>query len=244
MTMETGISAPGEPRTVPWGSLERGVAGDYELRFDDVLSEAWRLTKGSKGVIVTGIALLMIVSTAFSMLGALIAEPGDDSAGAVMARTLIQLASGIVTYPILAGMQLYAIRRAAGDPAAGFDDITSCFRIALPIFGLYLLQGLLTIAGALLFLLPGLYLAVAYTLAQSLLVERGLGIWEALETSRKAITHRWFLVFGIGLVVGLAVALGALLTLGIGLIWLAPFWMLTIGVLYVRMFGYGGAAPA
>ena len=44
--------------------------------------------------------------------------------------------------------------------------------------------------------------------------------------------------------VGVVVALGALLTLGIGLVWLVPFWMLSIAVLYVRMFGYGGPAPA
>jgi hypothetical protein len=243
MTMEPG--SPAQP-DVPanQGSLERGIAGHYEIRFDDVLSEGWGLVSGSKGVLLGGLALVVLVSILFSMLSALVADPNDDSLGANLAETLIQIASGLVTYPLLAGMQLYAIRRAAGDPRAAFNDVTSCMRLALPIFGLYLLQGLLTGVGFLLFVLPGIYLAVGYLLALSLFVERGLGIWEALETSRKAITHNWFLVFGILLIMGLGVTLASLLTLGIALIWLLPFAMLVIAVLYVRIFGYAGRVPA
>lgn len=244
MTMEPGTPMRAESLPSDQGSLERGLAGQYEIRFDDVLSEGWRLVSGSKGVLMGGLALFMLISFLFSMLGALVADPADESLGANLARTLIQIASGLLTYPVLAGMQLYAIRRAAGDPAAGFSDVTSCIRLALPIFGLYLLQGLLTGVGFLLFVLPGIYLAVGYLLSLSLFVERGLGIWESLETSRKAITHNWFLVFGVLLVMSVGVLLATVLTLGIALIWLLPFSMLVIAVLYVRIFGYAGRAPA
>ncbi|MEZ4291022.1 MAG: hypothetical protein R3E53_11035 [Myxococcota bacterium] len=79
-----------------------------------------------------------------------------------------------------------------------------------------------------LLIVPGVYLAIAYQMAMPLVIERGLGLWDALETSRKAITHCWFRYL---LVLLVAVAgLGAELLdrpFGIGAIWALPFFTLS-----------------
>ena len=90
--------------------------------------------------------------------------------------------------------------------------------------------------GLCLLVLPGIYLLVAYWMALPLMLEKNLGIWEALEASRKAITHRWFLFFGIS-VVQILIFLLALVPLGLGLIWVIPMLLVMDGVLYRTVFG-------
>ena len=46
-------------------------------------------------------------------------------------------------------------------------------------------------------MLPGIYLAVSYVFTQVLIVDKKLGFWEAMETSRKVITRQWWRVFGL-----------------------------------------------
>jgi uncharacterized membrane protein len=77
---------------------------------------------------------------------------------------------------------------------------------------------------------------VAYILAIPLVVERKLSPWQALETSRKAITQHWFKVFGLFLVLGVIVLVSAI-PLGIGLVWTLPMAIIAIGVLYRTIFG-------
>ena len=56
-----------------------------------------------------------------------------------------------------------------------------------------------------------------------------------METSRRAITHRWWSVLGLGLLVGLLMGVSALGLL-IPLIWTFPWAMMTTAVLYKRIF--------
>ena len=98
-----------------------------------------------------------------------------------------------------------------------------------------ILMTLLIFVGYVLLVIPGLYLSVAYLFVLPLLVQRELGMLDALEVSRKAITHRWFTVLGILLALALINVIGAI-PLGIGLIWTIPWTMLAMGVMYQRIF--------
>jgi len=60
--------------------------------------------------------------------------------------------------------------------------------------------------------------------------------WQALETSRKTVTHKWFAVFGLLIVLSL-INMIAMIPLGIGLIWTLPLTMLVMGAIYKIMFG-------
>ena len=82
----------------------------------------------------------------------------------------------------------------------------------------------------------GLYLSVAYMLALPLVAERGLTPWQALETSRKAISRHWFKVFGLLLVLSLLM-LVSMIPLFIGLIWTGPLFVVSMGILYRTIFG-------
>ena len=90
--------------------------------------------------------------------------------------------------------------------------------------------------GLVLLVLPGIYLAIAYGFAIPLALERGLSPWEAMETSRKAVTHRWFAFLGLSLVCALLLML-SVLTLGIAYIWVLPLCVLAYGIAYRNLFG-------
>jgi hypothetical protein len=81
---------------------------------------------------------------------------------------------------------------------------------------------------------------IAYTGAVPLVVDKGLSPWQALESS-KAITHKWFTVFGLFFGVGILVTLSMIPVL-LGLIWTIPWAILCFGVLYHRVFGVSSVA--
>lgn len=221
-------------------SLDAAMAGDWDFDFGEVLSEAWRLTNGSKGVIWLGAAITLGANMVFQGLNAFAAESGSSLLYLLLAVAYI--GSLVVGYAVNGGTTLYAVKRAAGDETASFDDVLKGFTMILPILGVLLLYGLLSMVGLLLFVIPGIYVMVACVLALPLKVERGLGVWESIQTSRKAVHHRWFKVAALLFVTALAVGFGSILTLGIGAIWLIPYFSLVYGVLYREAFGYSGAA--
>lgn len=225
----------------PWGaagSIENAVAGRYDFAIGDVMSEAWGLVKGFKGTFwAAGIViyLMTIVSiliwTRISM-AIFAGHPG--TIGPAIFNGLI----GAFMAPLYVGMTALVVRRAAGMPATFSTAFAYLGKVPL-LFVSGLLTMLMTYLGLVLLIIPGLYLGVAYGMTIPLIAFNELGAWQAMEISRKAITHKWFSVFALNLAVGFVVFLSAL-PLGIGLIWTMPWAMLVLGVLYRRMFG----APA
>lgn len=219
------------------GGLAAALSGDTGWTIGAVFEEAWRLTRGFKGTFWLAALALVGVNFLVNLLLEAIARSTDQP----LLVALGSLASTVfLLWPLQAGILMLGVNRAAGRPvrtAMVGDHLGQWLRIA----GLLLLQMILVFIGFLLLVLPGIYLGVSYVLAQPLLLDRNLGIWQALETSRKATGHCWLRMFGLlAALAGLGFA--ALLTLGIGVIWLAPLAVLVLGVVYRRMFGVADGA--
>lgn len=221
-----------------FGSVEKALAGNYTLEIGAVLSEAWAKTKGSKGTIWLAFLLILLIMIPASIVPPLVAAVFDGSGAMSLLVTLVvQLAINLLMLPIMAGMWMIGIKRAVGVPV-GASEIFAYFGKTGALFLCMLLMYLLVLVGFLLLILPGIYLLVAFGMAMPLIVEKNMGVWEALQTSRKAMTHQWFTFFGLGLVLMVIYLLGALFTLGIGLIWIIPLLFLVAGVVYRTVFGY------
>ena len=63
-----------------------------------------------------------------------------------------------------------------------------------------------------------------------------MGVWEALETSRKAITQYWWRYFGLMIVALVLIIIGAIPLL-IGLIWVLPIVAIATGEVFAKTFG-------
>jgi hypothetical protein len=223
------------------GSLENAVAGRYDFTIGEVMSEAWGLVKGFKGSF-WGAAILiygaLIVATAV-WAGISAAVFGREH-GQIINAVVNGVISALMT-PLLVGIIAMAVRRAAGLPVS-FSMAFAYLGKAPVMIGAGLLTTLLTYVGVALLVIPGIYLGLAYGMTLPLLAFNNIGVWKAMETSRKTLTHKWFRVFGLYFCVGFLVFLSAL-PLGIPLIWTFPWMILVMGVLYRRMFGIPAVAP-
>lgn len=225
LTNTTGGSA--------FGSLEKGIAGDFNLSIGDIFSEGWSKVSGNKGTCLGAVGLLIVAMVVVQLGTAFVIGLLPLSAG--IAAVLLQIIITMISAPIGVGIALIGIKLVSDSPASA-TSIFSYFGSMMKLLGLTLLMYLLVAVGFVLLVLPGIYLVVAYMYAPTLLVEKNLGIWEALEASRKAITHCWFKVFFAFLAIGLIVSLAALPLL-IGLVWAIPFAMLCGGYIYKTVFG-------
>lgn len=223
------------PYQTPQSNLQEQQPVHYQINpnwgIGDVFREAWQLTSGFKatlwGALLIYIAITIVVTLPFEFMG-------KDS---LIMMAISQIVVGLVTYPLYAGITLLGIKRSVGAATNAFM-IFDYYSKIIPIFLLYVAIIILIMIGFVLLIIPGIYLAVAYSLAIPLLVEKNMGIWEALETSRKTIHKCWFKVFGLYLIVMVLLLLAAI-PLGIGLIWAVPLTNLVVGVVYRNLFSVG-----
>lgn len=250
--------APGanlSENTVPFeggSSVEDGIAGNYDFSIGGILGEAWEKTSGSKGtvwlaVLLYGVTIAVVsfaVDFVLGKFGLHRFQPhsGDTIQSAISFAAASTLLKVWIMAPLLAGWWMLSVKLAVRAPTQA-TDIFSYFSKMLPLVGTMLLFYLMIIIGTCFFVLPGIYLSIAYTLALPLVVEKNLSPWQALEASRKAVTHHWFGVFGLYIVMGLIIMLSTI-PLFIGLIWTIPMMALTSGILYRNVFGYQGAVQA
>ena len=231
------------------GSLATAITGDYPFRIREVLSEAWTRTRGAKGklimaylclILFTVLVLLVMEGLTLAIIGGALQEEGTTPL--VIVDVIKQLVITAVTTPVSVGLFLLGVRRSVGAPmplGSLFDYFHRTFRLFVTTLLLYIL----VFIGFVLLVLPGIYLSVSYTFATALVAEKGLSPWHALETSRKAISRKWWRMFGLYLVLGLINLLGSI-PLGLGLIWTLPLSALAMGILYRNMFGVEGHTVA
>ncbi|OUS12660.1 hypothetical protein A9Q89_05490 [Gammaproteobacteria bacterium 53_120_T64] len=212
--------------------------GDYDFQITAVLSEAWEKTNGLKGSFWAAGAILVLVMLTFGALlgggGALLAAGGNVSGG-MLSSVMLQVAIMAIMYPFMAGIIMLGIHRSVELPLS-YTSVFGYFTYTLPLLGVAVLMSILITLGFLLLVIPGIYLSLAYMFAVPLVVEKNLGVWEAMETSRKAVTTHWFKLFFLFLFMGLILVISAL-PLGIGLIWAYPMMLAMTGVMYREIFG-------
>lgn len=117
---------------------------------------------------------------------------------------------------LLAGMYFFILRKVRGQPATIGDLFAGFTKAFVSLFVAGLLFWIFVPAGLCCFLIPGIYLMVAYTFTWLLAVDKGLGFWDAMETSRKVVTRHWWSVFGL-LLLGIPFILLGIAALGVGI---------------------------
>ena len=212
------------------GSIESALAGEYDIQLGDVFSEAWSRTSGYKGAFLTAWFFYVLASIGMNGVNALATGVGGEYLG-----LLVSLISIPVMYPILAGITLLGILHSVDIPFQA-TSVYSHYSKALPITLVTIVSGLLTIIGLVLLIIPGIYIAIAYMMATALVIDRDMPFWEAMETSRKAVTQHWFQLFIIYFVLGIILMI-SMMPMFIGLIWALPFATIVHGIVYKQMFG-------
>jgi uncharacterized membrane protein len=196
----------------------------------EVLKTANEKQVGFKGNYFIALIIYGAISFAITMVQeATVGTTGD------VAASLVEIIVTLILFPLGVGLGLLGIRRAAGKETP-VSTLWEPYSQAIPLIVMFILMAVLIVAGFLLLVLPGIYLSIAYSFAPYLIVEKNMGVWEALETSRKAITAYWWRYFGLMLVALLLVIIG-LIPVFIGLIWVVPIIAIATGEVFGKTFG-------
>jgi hypothetical protein len=237
-----------EPRVDDTDFTDNAPDRSYsEFSIGGAIREGWAKTKGAKGSIWAGSAvmylvMLVIVAGGAFLLRSLNSDPTNISGlvDNILFRADTNLfpvlfPAGLLLALFIAGLLIMGVRKVAGERIS-WTMIFKGFSCAAKIIVATIMQSILVAIGFLLLILPGIYLAVGYTMTIPLIIDKGLSPWQAMEMSRKAVHKVWWKVAGLFSVMGL-IYLGSLIPLGIGLIWTWPMFIILVGVVYRFLFG-------
>ena len=200
------------------------LARDYEVNISDCLGRGWALLTSDFWPLV-GVTLLVF-------LVEVVVASASSSVGGVLSLLLGGVLSG--------GLCWYFLKKVReGDAAVGdaFAGFTLAF-VQLMLVGL--ISDLLTIFGLLLCILPGIYVAVCWSFAVPLVIDKRLEFWPAMELSRKVVHQHWWAVFGFVLVCWLLFFVGVLVCF-VGLFVAMPW--VTGAYIYLYEDIFSAAAP-
>ena len=245
-------------------SLNNAREGRYDFRIGEVMVEAWQLVNGIKASFWAAAAVIGVIYLVLNTICSVtVTLAFGDEPGQFVTSYFITL-TGLVMTPLTTGLFMMGVRRALAAPVSfstafsylsrsgsiirgySLTVLASSLGMLLMVFPIIYLRSysLIVLAsslGMLLMVFLAIYLAVGFSLAPQLICDQELTAWRAMRTSRRAIHHRWWGVFGLWLAVTVLTILSAFLI--IPLIWTLP-WMCTVyGVLYRRIF-FSAPPPA
>jgi hypothetical protein len=227
----------GDPGPRRPGSIERTLAGDFDLGIEAVLREAWELVDGVKAVVAA--AVLLIYSAVLLVTGVLASVAGvrlDDPAQSLP----LDLVVALLILPFQAGAFIFGLRRSLGFPV-GLQDLFSMYGRALPILAVGALQMLAIAVGTMLLVLPGVYASIALFLAIPLKAERDLPLLACLEVSMRLVNRAFWRVLALQAISVLLILVGILSV--IGWIWTVPWVVMIYGIVYRQLAG-AASGPA
>lgn len=233
------------------GTVDDAVNGNYKIDAKAVLAEAWQLTKQSRQSILLGLLFAFtlgviasyIVGEQFGGVENAIKDPN----AAFMMNVIVTL----ITWPFLAGVEMMGVFHAVGiktDAKVTFAFLRRGSWVALCA----LLTSMFVSIGFSLFIIPGIFLAVIFSLTIPLVVEKHYTPFKAMLVSFKALRFQWFQLFlcYLFLMLALVVILVPLAAFGesnigllglviffFGLSFLAPMYFHVKGILYREIFG-------
>jgi hypothetical protein len=182
------------------------------------LSRGWALVRADPGLTIGATLLIMLVSFGLSML------------------PVINLLAFFINPVLLGGLAYVFSRRIRGENP-GLGDAFNGFNLAFLQLGLGgLVSFLLICVGLVLCVLPGIYLAVGYTFALPLIIDKKYDFWSAMEVSRRVVHRQWWTLFGLAMVLFLLNIVGVLACL-VGCIVTAPLSVAAIMYAYEDLFG-------
>lgn len=242
--VETIASSPGHAGNPPPAPTETGPAPDadqlareilargYSISIRHCLRRAWQLVKRDFwpliGVTALMLALLSVASSPGLSFGDEAREKGRQSTTSVLFLLLYG--------PLMGGLSWYYLQKIRGHattvPTAFVGFTAQRFlQLFLGGFVSMVLIGL----GFLCLILPGIYLWVAWVFALSLIVDKKMEFWPAMELSRRVVTKHWWKFFAFFLVAVLF-SFAGLLMLIVGFFVLTPIAWIAMTYAYEDIF--------
>ena len=154
----------------------------------------------------------------------------------LIAGALASVANFVVAGPLLAGMFI-AVKRRMLHGRTDLMDLFAGFNLFIDAFLVGILTAIFTVVGLALCIFPALIVAAFYLFAYLFLVDRKLGFWEAMESSRRLVVQD-LLGYILFVFLLLLFNLLGLILLGVGLLVTIPVSVAAIAVAYKETVGF------
>ncbi len=211
------------------------ATGDRTVSIGRVLERAFAAVRTNPGVIL-GLALLigavpgLIITYLFVQMG--LGSPEAITSGAISSSAIIAavLVSGLVSVVIAALVQ-GALTRATvvaseGGKVSFGDSLSTGLSVVLPLIGLAIISGVGIMLGMILLIVPGVILALMWSVAVPALVVERVGVFEALGRSNALTKGAKWKIFGLALII------------------LVAYWLLSVVLGLVGLAGYAANSMA
>jgi hypothetical protein len=193
-------------------------ARDYDLAIGDNITRGWQLVKKNFWPAVGVSFLVLLVITVINQVFGLFSQPVINvlihqhkvSAGGILIISSTSIISAPIYTLFMAGLYKYFLKLIRGENAALGDAFSGFGPSSGQLILLGLVQAVLVLIGYAFCFVPGIYLNVAWFFSMPLVIDKGMGFWDAMELSRKMVNKHWFVVLGFLIVCGLLAASGTI----------------------------------
>ncbi|UQA61021.1 hypothetical protein [Polyangium aurulentum] len=203
----------------------------------EVLNLAWERTKANLGpLVLTTLVYFVIASIPNGIQRGLVAADvvRQDSIEFALISLPIALVSMVLSAYLQAGLLRVYLSAARGG-AVNVGDLFSGKNF-LTLLGANLLLGLAVVVGFVFCIIPGIFLALAFSMTSFYVVDAGMGPIRAMEASWQVTTGQKGALFGFGFL-SVLIALAGLLACGVGLLVASPVIGIGLTIIYLRLSG-------
>ncbi len=203
----------------------------------DIVREAWRTGTANKRATLLCWALFIgmavLLQAFFGVLSLL--SSAEVTFPQIYPGFLDELMLTVVLLPMVGGLWIVGVAFARGNTPRCWS-LLYWYEYTLKLLLVSIFVHVLIFVGLVLFILPGIYLAVCLQLAIPLAVDKPIGPLEAVTRSWQIIRRCWFRVLLLDAIAVLAL-IGSALLAGIPLIWILPTILVGRGILYEKLVG-------
>ena len=178
---------------------ERLIEQGFETDAGSYIRKGWEIFEKDMGMFIGYTVVMFLIS---------------------LVAAFIPIASILVSGPLIAGYYIVARKVDRGE-AYEFATFFKGFDYFVPLLLYSLISAIFIFLGFLALIIPGIYLAVAYTFVPLFIVFGKMEFWDGMEFSRKLITRKWWNIFGFVLLLMLINLAGALVFF-VGLLFTIP----------------------
>ncbi len=210
----------------------------YAFSFQSFLRRGWAILGTNPGIFfLPSFAIWLIAFFSSSMIAPLLESlpPTDDYSDLTMwfeavaqsfssfapKLLLINVGNIVLSAPLYGSLYLLAHKNARKEPV-NFVDMGGGFSYFVPLSIGLLLANVFTALGFNAFIIPGLYLLIAYKFVIPVITLLGTNVWSGLETSRKVISIRWWSFLGYAMFLFLIQFMLGVLPFQLGLLFGTP----------------------
>ena len=171
------------------------------ISIGQALDKSWNLLKANPGLVIGGLVTYWVVA----IVGAFAGGAGKEAGSA---PSPVFWLFGLVALYLLVGLMKMYLNLIDGKPASFHDLVSVPFSTYLNLVIAAIVLYIIIAIGFLLLIVPGIYLALRFSQVFYVIIDKGVGVGEAMTVStQKTLGNKWFLL-GASIVLTIIAELG------------------------------------